>query len=235
MLEITRELTASLEQLLNALSDKQAMLKYKKGQAIFSKGDSANALFHLREGRIKLVVSERGKEAVVAAQVPGSFFGEECLIGQARRKSSAIAMTDCEILRIEKATMLRALHQHVDLSEMFTAHLVDRIKRLEEDLADHLLNSSEKRLARALLLLANFSDDDQTEIIISKVSQSTLAEMIGTTRSRVNFFMNKFRKLGFIEYNGWLKINASLLSVIPQKNQDSKPDDQQADLDVQTK
>ena len=225
MLEITKELTASREQLLNALSDKQAISKYKNGQVIFSKGDSANALFYLKEGRIKFVVTEQGKEAVIAAQVSGAFFGEECLIGQARRKSSAVAMTDCEVLRIEKTTMLHALHDQVDFSEMFTAHLVNRIKRLEEDLADHLFNSSEKRLARALLLLANFDKETQTEIVVAKVSQLTLAEMVGTTRSRVNFFMNKFRKLGFIEYNGSLKINASLLSVIPRENRDSKPDD----------
>src|SRR6185503_12279167 len=160
------------------------------------------------------VVSEQGKEAIVAILGPSEFCGEGCLSGQSRRMASAAAMADSEIMRLEKAEIIRVLREEPAFSEIFVAHLVARAIRVEEDLIDQLFNSSEKRLARALLLLANFGKEGRPEKIIAKVSQETLAEMIGTTRSRVSFFMNKFRKLGFIKYNGQLEIHSSLLSVV---------------------
>ncbi|MGC1896225.1 MAG: Crp/Fnr family transcriptional regulator, partial [Pseudolabrys sp.] len=160
------------------------------------------------------VVSEQGKEAVVAVLGPDEFCGEGCLSGQPLRLATATAMTDCEIMRLEKATMIRVLHEEPAFSEMFVSHLLARTIRVEADLVGQLFNSSEKRLARALLLLANFGKEGQPEPIIAKVSQETLAEMIGTTRSRVSFFMNKFRKLGLIAYNGQIEIHTSLLNVV---------------------
>ena len=172
-------------------------------------------MFYIQKGKVKLtVISEQDKEAVVAVLGPGEFCGEGCLTGQRLRLATATAMTDCEIMRLEKATMIRVLHEEPAFSEMFVSHLLARTIRVEADLVDQLFNSSEKRLARALLLLANFGKDGRPEPIIAKVSQETLAEMIGTTRSRVSFFMNKFRKLGLIDYNGQIEIHTSLLNVV---------------------
>ncbi|MGC2077896.1 MAG: Crp/Fnr family transcriptional regulator [Xanthobacteraceae bacterium] len=189
--------------------------KYRKGQTLFSQGSPADAVFYIRKGKVKItVVSEQGKEAVVAIQGPDEFCGEGCLTGQARRLGTALAMTECEIMRLDRAAMLRVLHEEPAFSEMFVSHLLARTIRVEADLVDQLFNSSEKRLARALLLLANFGKDGRPEPVIAKVSQETLEEMIGTTRSRVSHFMNKFRNLGFIGYNGGIEVHSSLLSVV---------------------
>jgi CRP-like cAMP-binding protein len=189
--------------------------KYKQGHTLFSQGSPSDAVFYIRKGKVKItVVSEQGKEAIVAIQGPDEFCGEGCLTGQARRLATAVTLTECEIMRLEQPVMIRVLHEEPAFSEMFVAHLLARTIRVEEDLVDQLFNSSEKRLARALLLLANFGKDGQPQPVIAKVSQETLAEMIGTTRSRVSHFMNKFRKLGFIDYNGHLEVHASLLNVI---------------------
>ena len=175
----------------------RSISKYRKNQTVFSQGSSADAVFYIQKGKVKItVVSEQGKEAVVAVLGPDEFCGEGCLTGQPLRLATATAMTECEIMRLEKATMIRVLHEEPAFSEMFVSHLLARTIRVEADLVDQLFNSSEKRLARALLLLANFGKDGRPEPIIAKVSQETLAEMIGTTRSRVSYFMNKFRKLG---------------------------------------
>jgi CRP/FNR family cyclic AMP-dependent transcriptional regulator len=193
----------------------RTICKYRKDQMVFSQGSSADAVFYIQKGKVKItVVSEQGKEAVVAILGPDEFCGEGCLTGQPRRMATAVAMTECEIMRLEKAAMFRVLHEEPAFSEMFVAHLLARTIRVEEDLVDQLFNSSEKRLARSLLLLANFGKDGRPERIIAKVSQETLAEMIGTTRSRVSHFMNKFRKLGFIDYNGHLEVHSSLLNVV---------------------
>jgi len=188
---------------------------YAEHQVLFSQGDLADAVFYIQQGKVKVtVVSEQGKEAVVAVLGPDEFCGEGCLAGQPRRIATATAMTECEVMRLEKTAIVRVLHDEPAFSEMFVAHLLTRTIRVEEDLVDQLFNSSEKRLARALLLLANFGKEGRPEPVIAKVSQETLAEMIGTTRSRVSFFMNKFRRLGFISYNGHLEIHSSLLSVV---------------------
>ena len=193
----------------------RTLSKYRKDQTVFSQGNSADAVFYIQKGKVKItVVSEQGKEAVVAILGPDEFCGEGCLTGQPRRMATAVAMTECEIVRLEKAAMIRVLHKEPAFSEMFIAHLLARTIRVEEDLVDQLFNSSEKRLARSLRLLANFGKDGRPERIIAKVSQKTLAEMIGTTRSRVSHFMNKFRKLGFIDYNGHLEVHSSLLNVV---------------------
>jgi CRP/FNR family cyclic AMP-dependent transcriptional regulator len=188
---------------------------YRKNQKIFSQGDPADAVFYIQKGRAKVtIVSGLGKEAVVAILGEDEFFGEGCLSGQPLRIATAVAMEDCEIMRIEKTALIRTLHDQPAFSEMFLAHMLLRTIRVEEDLVDQLFNSSEKRLARALLLFANFGKEGKPEAIIAKVSQETLAEMIGTTRSRVSFFMNRFRKLGFISYNGKMEVHSSLLSVV---------------------
>jgi CRP/FNR family cyclic AMP-dependent transcriptional regulator len=184
-------------------------------QTVFSQGKPADSVFYIQKGKFKVtVVSEQGKEAVVAVLGPDEFCGEGCLTGQPLRLATATAMTECEIMRLEKAVMIRVLHEEPAFSEMFVSHLLARTVRVEADLVDQLFNSSEKRLARALLLLANFGKDGRPEPIIAKVSQETLAEMIGTTRSRVSYFMNKFRKLGLIDYNGRIEIHSSLLNVV---------------------
>lgn len=188
---------------------------YKKGQTVFAQSSAADSVFFILKGKIKVsVVSEQGKEAIIAVLGPNEFCGEGCLSGQARRMASAAAMAESEIMRLDKAAITRVLRDQPAFSEVFVAHLVARSIRVEEDLVDQLFNSSEKRLARALLLLANFGKDGKPERIIAKVSQETLAEMIGTTRSRVSKFMNKFRKLGFIDYNGHLEVHSSLLNVV---------------------
>jgi CRP-like cAMP-binding protein len=172
-------------------------------------------VFYIQKGQVKItVVSEQGKEAIVAVLGPDEFCGEGCLTGQPRRMATATAMTECEIMRLEKAAIIRVLHEEPAFSEMFVSHLLARTIRVEADLVDQLFNSSEKRLARALLLLANFGREGRPEPIVAKISQETLAEMIGTTRARVSFFMNKFRKLGLIDYNGHLEIHSSLLNVV---------------------
>ena len=189
--------------------------KYSKDQVLFSQGDLADAVFYIQKGKVKVtVVSQQGKEAVVAILGPDEFFGEGCLAGQPRRIANVAAMTDAVIMRLEKAAVVRVIHQEPAFSEMFIARLLARAIRVEADLVDQLFNSSEKRLARMLLLLANFGKEGNPEPMIAKISQETLAEMIGTTRSRVSFFMNRFRKLGFINYNGGIEVHSSLLNVV---------------------
>jgi len=188
---------------------------YRKGQVIFAQSDAADSIFYVQKGKIKLtVVSNSGKEAVIALLGPGDFFGEGCLAGRQVRLSTASAMSDCSVMRLQKATLVAALHEEPAFSELFLKHLLTRNIRIEEDLVDQLFNSSEKRLARVLLLLANFGKDGKPETVIPKISQETLAEIVGTTRSRVSFFMNRFRKLGFIKYNGVLEVHSSLLNVV---------------------
>jgi CRP/FNR family cyclic AMP-dependent transcriptional regulator len=188
---------------------------YERDVTIFFQGDPADAVFYVQAGTVKLAVtSEQGKEAVVGMFKAGDFFGEGCLIGQPLRLATASAMTQTNVMRIAKGDMIQVLKREPLLAEVFTTHLLTRNSRVEEDLVDQLFNSSEKRLARTLLLLANFGKDGRSEPTATRVSQETLAEMVGTTRPRVSFFMNKFRKLGFIEYNGELKVHSSLLSVV---------------------
>jgi CRP-like cAMP-binding protein len=188
---------------------------YPKAQPIFSQGDPADAVFFVQDGKVKLtVLSHQGKQAVIALLGPGDFFGEGCLAGQPLRMATAIAMTEASIVRLPKQTMIRVLHRDPAFSEMFTAYLLSRNVRMEEDLVDQLFDSSEKRLARILLLLANFGKPGRPELVVPKISQETLAEMVGTTRSRISFFMNKFRKLGFVQYNGRLEVHSSLLHVV---------------------
>jgi CRP/FNR family cyclic AMP-dependent transcriptional regulator len=190
--------------------------EFRRREVIFSQGDPAKSVLYIQQGGVKLsVVSEAGKEAVVAVLGPGDFFGEACLAGHAIRMGTATAVTPCKILIIGKNEMIRVLHEEHSLSDRFIKHMLARNIRVEEDLVDQLFNSSEKRLARALLLLARYGKQKQPpEMRLPKVSQEMLAEMIGTTRSRVNFFMNKFRKLGFIDYNGGILVNRSLLTVV---------------------
>jgi len=186
-----------------------------KKQAIFTQGDVADAVFYIQEGKVRLtVVSKTGKEATIGILGEKNFFGEGSLAGQSVRMGSATALTACQLLRIEKRAMMDALHRQHTFSDMFVAYLLARNIRYEEDLVDQLFNSSEKRLARVLLLLAHFGKEDVPERVLSKISQETLAEMVGTTRSRVSFFMNRFRKLGFVHYNGGLLVHRSLLNVV---------------------
>ncbi|MGA2113953.1 MAG: Crp/Fnr family transcriptional regulator [Bryobacteraceae bacterium] len=188
---------------------------YSENQAVYSQGDPADAIYYIHKGRVKLgVVSTQGKEAVVAILGAGDFFGEGCLAGQPLRMGNAVAMSACSVMRIDKTDVVRVLHEEPSFSEAFVAHLLSRNIRIEEDLVDQLFNSSEKRLARVLLLLANFGKEGAPQTVIPKISQETLAGIIGTTRSRVSFFMNRFRKLGFIHYNGGLQIHSSLLNVV---------------------
>jgi CRP-like cAMP-binding protein len=189
--------------------------RFGKNQIIFSQGDPADAVFYIQKGKAKVtVVSEQGKEAVVAIIGTNEFFGEGCLAGQAQRIATVTTMMDSVIMRLEKAAVVDVIHREPAFSEMFIAHLLGRTIRVEADLVDQLFNSSERRLARLLLLLANFGKEGKPEPIIAKISQETLAEMIGTTRSRVSFFMNRFRKLGLIEYNGGIHVHSSLLNVV---------------------
>jgi CRP-like cAMP-binding protein len=200
---------------LAKVGDGKTISNYRKDQVVFSQGDVADAVFYIQQGKVKLtVISEQGKEAVVAILGPGHFFGEGCLNGTPRRIATTTAIDECVITRIAKAAMIATIHNEPEFSELFMLHLLSRNIRIEADLVDHLFNSSEKRLARLLLLLANFGKEGKPEPIVGKYSQETLAEMIGTTRSRVNFFMNKFRKLGFIEYNGKIEVHSSLLNVV---------------------
>jgi CRP/FNR family transcriptional regulator, cyclic AMP receptor protein len=193
----------------------RSIVRVAGGDVLYSQGDAADAVLYVQRGKVKIVVtSEQGKEAVVAVLEEDAFFGEGCLTGQPLRLATATAMSDGGVLRIPKAAMIRILHAEPSLAEVFTAYLLTRNSRIEEDLVDHLFNSSEKRLARTLLLLANFGKEGRPEPITTKISQETLADMVGTTRSRVSFFMNKFRKLGLIEYNGSLQVHSSLLSIV---------------------
>jgi CRP-like cAMP-binding protein len=194
-------------------------LKVARKRRIFTQGDAADAVFYIQTGKVRLtVVSKVGKEATIGMLGEGNFFGEGALAGQALRMGSAVAMTDCQVLRIEKKAMMAALHRENSLSDMFVAYLLARNIRYEEDLVDQLFNSSEKRLARVLLMLAHFGKEGVPESVVPKISQETLAEMVGTTRSRVSFFMNRFRKLGFIHYaggvEGGLQVHSSLLNVV---------------------
>jgi CRP-like cAMP-binding protein len=200
---------------LSTVNGGRTLVKYRRNQVIFAQGDAAEAVYYIEDGRIKVtVVSDQGKEAVVAIHDKGDFFGEACLTGQPRRLATATAMTDGVIMRLDKASIVRVLHDEPKFSDMFMSYLLTRTVRVEADLVDQLFNSSEKRLARVLLLMANFAKEGRPETVISKMSQETLAEMIGTTRSRVNVFMNKFRKLGFVEYNGEMKVHSSLLNIV---------------------
>jgi CRP/FNR family transcriptional regulator, cyclic AMP receptor protein len=201
---------------LAKIGDGRTISKYRKDQVVFSQGDTADAVFYIQRGKVKLtVVSEQGKEAVVAILGADEFCGEGCLAGQSRRIATVTAMTECTVMRLQKTSIIGVLHDEPAFSEVFISHLLTRTIRVEADLVDQLFNSSEKRLARLLLLLANFGKDPKPEPIIAKISQETLAEMVGTTRSRVSFFMNKFRRLGFVDYNGGdLEVHSSLLNVI---------------------
>jgi CRP/FNR family transcriptional regulator, cyclic AMP receptor protein len=201
---------------LTKVGEGRSVGKYRKSQVIFSQGDAGDAVFYVQKGKVKVtVISEQGKEAVIAILGTDEFFGEGCLAGQSLRISTVRAMTDSVIARIEKAAIIRVIHQEPTFAETFIAHILGRNIRVEADLVDQLFNSSEKRLARMLLLLANFGKESKPEPIIAKISQETLAEMIGTTRSRVSFFMNKFRDLGFIDYNGGgLEVHTSLLNAV---------------------
>jgi len=199
---------------LDSVGTARTVRKYARSAAVFSQGDSADDVFYLQQGSVKLsVLSKTGKEAVVAIFGPGDFFGEGCLAGQPRRMATAAALTASTLLVVEKPQMLEMLHKEPSLADRFLSHMLARNIRIEEDLIDQLFNSSEKRLARALLLLARYGKEDQP-LRLPKMSQEMLAEMVGTTRSRINFFMNKFRRLGFIEYNGDIKVNRSLMTVV---------------------
>jgi CRP-like cAMP-binding protein len=200
---------------LATIGEGRKMLAVPKKQMVFAQGDAADAVFYIQKGKVRLtVVSKTGKEATIGIVTEGNFFGEGSLAGQVLRMGSAAAMTDCELLRVDKKAMMDALHRERAFSDVFVAYLLARNIRYEEDLVDQLFNSSEKRLARVLLLLAHFGKEGIPETVVPKISQETLAEMVGTTRSRVSFFMNRFRKLGFIHYNGGLQVHSSLLNVV---------------------
>ena len=200
---------------LAKVGDGKAISNYRKNEVVFSQGEVADAVFYIQQGNVKLVVvSKHGKEAVVAILGPGHFFGEGCLNGHPLRIATARAVDACVITRLEKKTMIAAVHKEPGFSELFMSYLLTRNSRIEEDLIDQLFNSSEKRLARLLLLLANFGKEGRPEPIVGRFSQEMLADMIGTTRSRVSKFMNKFRELGFISYNGTIEVHSSLLGVL---------------------
>jgi CRP/FNR family cyclic AMP-dependent transcriptional regulator len=212
---------------LAKVGDGKTIQQYRKDQVVFAQGDAADTIFYIQKGRVKVVViSEQGKEAVVGILEPGQFFGEGCMNGHSLRIATTTAMEECLVTAITKTAMLAAIHNEPKFSEMFMAYLLTRNSRIEEDLIDQLFNSSEKRLARLLLLLANFGKEGSPQSISPNISQETLAEMIGTTRSRVSFFMNKFRKLGLISYNGKIEVHNSLLNAVlydkPEINRDSK-------------
>jgi CRP/FNR family cyclic AMP-dependent transcriptional regulator len=200
---------------LSTIDDGRKIVTLPKKQTVFSQGDTADSVFYIQKGKVKLsVVARGGKEAAIGVLNAGDFFGEGCLTGQPLRMCSATTMTECTIMRIDKKSMIEVIHREHSFSDLFVAYLLTRNIRYEEDLVDQLFNSSEKRLARILLLLAHFGKDGKPETAIPKISQETLAEMVGTTRGRVNFFMNRFRKLGFIRYNGGLEVHPSLLNVV---------------------
>jgi CRP/FNR family cyclic AMP-dependent transcriptional regulator len=205
----------NLQTFLSTIDGGRKIVTLPKKQTVFCQGDVADSVFYLQKGKVKLtVVATSGKEATIGILNEGDFFGEGCLTGQPRRMCSATAMTDCTVMRIDKKSMMSVIHRERAFSDMFVAYLLTRNIRYEEDLVDQLFNSSEKRLARILLLLAQFGKDGEPEVAIPKISQETLAEMVGTTRGRVSFFMNRFRKLGFVRYNGGLEVHPSLLNVV---------------------
>jgi CRP/FNR family cyclic AMP-dependent transcriptional regulator len=215
------------KQFLARVGEGKTVSNYHKNQIIFSQGEVAEAVFYIQEGQVKLtVVSEQGKEVVVGIVGVGHFFGEGCLNGHPLRLATTTAIDDCVITRIEKATMIATIHKEPRFSELFMSYILARNSRIEEDLIDQLFNSSEKRLARLLLLLANFGKEGKPEPIVGKISQEMLAEMIGTTRARVSFFMNKFRKLGFIDYNGKLEVHSSLLNMVLHEKPEIKTTDE---------
>ena len=200
---------------LTKVSRATSIVEYRAKDRIFVQGDPADALLYIKGGKVKVsVVSKQGKEAVVAILKDGDFFGEGCLAGQQVRMATAVAIAECSITKVNKPVVVRLLHEEPSFANLFMAHLLSRNIKIEEDLVDQLFNSSEKRLARVLLILANFGKEGAPQTAVPKISQETLAGMVGTTRSRVNVFMNRFRKLGFIEYNGGLKIHSSLLNVV---------------------
>jgi CRP/FNR family transcriptional regulator, cyclic AMP receptor protein len=211
-----RKLPFDPKAFLSKVNGGRTVSDYRKDEIVYRQGDPADFVFFIQSGKVKkTVVSEQGKEAVVALLGSGDFFGEACLNGEVRRLATVSAMTKCVIARISKADITRVIHEEPAFAELFIAHLLARNSRVEEDLVDQLFNSSEKRLARVLLLLANFGKEgDQPDPVIAKISQETLAEMIGTTRSRVSFFMNRFRQLGLIDYNGRIEVHRSLLNVV---------------------
>jgi CRP/FNR family transcriptional regulator, cyclic AMP receptor protein len=211
-----RSQSVDWEAFLAGIPGANTLIEYGANRNIFRQGEPADSVFYLRQGKVKLAVtSQQGKEAIVAILGAGEFFGEGCLAGQQLRVSTAIAIADCTLARIDKSAMERMLHEEHDVSELFVTHLLSRNIRYEEDLVDQLFNSSEKRLARILLLLAHFGKEARAETVIPKINQESLAQMVGTTRSRVSHFMNKFRKLGFVDYNGGgLTVHSGLLTVI---------------------
>jgi CRP/FNR family transcriptional regulator, cyclic AMP receptor protein len=214
-MESNSKLPFDLQAFLATANGGRTISTYRANQTIFSQGESADSVFYIQKGKVKLtVLSEQGKEAIVAILGTGDFCGEGCLAGQPQRMATAAAMADSRIMRLEKVAMIGLLHDEPEFSERFMSHLVARNVRVGADLVDQLFNSSEKRLARLLLILAKFGKDGKPEPVIAKISQETLAEMIGTTRSRVSFFMNRFRKMGLIDYNGHLEIHSSLLNVV---------------------
>ena len=200
---------------LTRIGNGKTKREYRSNQVVFSQGDTADAVFYIETGKVKLtVVSTRGKEAIIGVLERGSFFGEGCLAAQPLRMATASAIQPTSIVRVSKSAMVRLLHGEPEFAELFIAYLLSRNVRIEEDLVDQLFNSSEKRLARILLLLAHFGKESRPETVIAKVSQETLAAMVGTTRSRVSYFMNRFRKMGFIHYNGGLQVHSALLTVV---------------------
>jgi CRP/FNR family transcriptional regulator, cyclic AMP receptor protein len=214
-MERTSKSTVDLQTLLAKANGGRTISNYKTNQIVFSQGDQADSIFYIQEGKVKLtVLSEQGKEAIVAVLGVDDFCGEGCLAGQPLRMATAAAIGACRIMRLDKAAMIRLLHDEPEFSEKFMAHLLARNIRVESDLVDQLFNSSEKRLARILLILAKFGKEGKPERVLANINQTTLAEMIGTTRARVSFFMNKFRKLGLIDYNGHLEVHSSLLDVV---------------------
>jgi CRP/FNR family transcriptional regulator, cyclic AMP receptor protein len=207
--------TLDAKALIAAVGDAAAARAYRKGQPIFAQGERGDAVFFIQQGKVKVtVLSPQGKQAVIALLGPGDFFGEGCLAGQPTRMATATTLVECSIVRLPKSTMIQALHRDSVFAGLFTTYLLSRNIRMEEDLVDQLFNSSEKRLARILLLLANFGKEGRPEPVVPKISQETLAEMVGTTRSRISHFMNKFRRLGFVAYNGGLQVHTSLLHVV---------------------
>jgi CRP/FNR family cyclic AMP-dependent transcriptional regulator len=200
---------------LSKVNGGRTISDYRKNQVVYAQGSAADSVFYIQSGKAKkTVLSEQGKEAVIAILGTGDFFGEGCLAGQALRLAAVTALTECVIVRMKKESIIRVIHKEPAFAELFISHLLARNSRVEEDLVDQLFNSSEKRLARTLLLLANFGKEGTPEPVLAKISQETLAEIIGTTRSRVSFFMNKFRRLGLIDYNGHIEVHRSLLNVV---------------------
>jgi CRP/FNR family cyclic AMP-dependent transcriptional regulator len=215
MKRIKKKLPFDPKVFLSKVNGGRTISKYRKNQVVYRQGEPADSVFYIQTGKAKkTVISEQGKEAVVAVLGAGDFFGEGCLAGQALHLGSVAALTECVIARMPKAEIIGVIHKEPAFAELFIAHLLARNSRVEEDLVDQLFNSSEKRLARTLLLLANFGKEGEPEPILAKISQETLADMVGTTRSRVSAFMNKFRKLGLIDYNGHIEIHRSLLNVV---------------------